>query len=340
MNAVKIGSRIVGPGQPCFVIAEIGINHNGSLDNALRLIDAAHKAGCQAVKFQKRDVETVYTAEELATPRAVDPSIIQNALERARTQRRRVLPEEALARLAVDIGNTRNGDLKWALEFGLKEFDTIELYCRERGMVWFASAWDGLSAHFMNGFQVACHKIASACLTHKNLLERVRSNGKPVILSTGGSTMEQIHRAVYVLGTEDLIIMHCVATYPCLDTDLNLKVIKTLRGEFPGVPIGYSGHERGILPSLVAVRLGAKVLERHITLDKTMPGSDQKASLEPDEFGELVAKVRQFESGRTMLDDMLPTEVIKAVCGDGIKRVLPAEVPVMKKLRRKDTLSN
>lgn len=338
MGSVRIGDRLVGPGQPCFVIAEIGINHNGSLENALKLIDAAARAGCQAVKFQKRDVETVYTAEELAMPRTVDPSIINNALARARSQQRRVLPDEALARLAVNIGNTTNGDLKWALEFGLKEFDTIEIFCRERGIIWFASAWDGLSAHFMNGFQVACHKIASACLTHRNLLERVRSNGKPVILSTGGSSMEQIRKAVDILGRTDLVVLHCVASYPCADRDLNLRVIETLAREFPDVPIGYSGHEAGIEPSLVAVSLGACVLERHITLDKTMPGSDQKASLEPSEFGRLVSSVRALESGTVRLGDLVGGDLVSLVSGDGIKTVLPAEIPVMKKLRRRDTL--
>ncbi len=338
MSAIRIGSHLVGPGEPCFVIGEIGINHNGSLENALQLIDAAHRAGCQAVKFQKRDVETVYTSQELAAPRAVDPSIIRNALERARTQHRRVLPDEALARLAVDITNTTNGDLKWALEFGLKEFDTIEIFCKERGIIWFASAWDGLSAHFMNGFQVACHKIASACLTHRNLLERVRSNKKPVILSTGGSTPEQVRKAVQVLGVDDLAILHCIAAYPCDDADLNLRVIQTLRDEFPGVPVGYSGHERGILSSLVAVALGACILERHITLDRTMPGSDQKASLEPAELTELISSIRAMERGEAALEDIVSQDAISLVTGDGIKRVLPSEVPVMKKLRRRDTL--
>lgn len=338
MRTVKIGSKLVGSGQPCFVVAEIGINHNGSLDIAKQLIDAAVAAGCDAVKFQKRDVETVYTAEELATPRKVDASIIRNALERARTQRRRVLPDEALARLAVDITNTTNGDLKFALEFGLKEFDDIERYCCERGILWFASAWDGLSAHFMNGFNVPCHKIASACLTHKDLLTRVRSNRKPVILSTGGSTMEQVQKAVDVLGREDLIILHCIANYPCKDDEVNLGVIATLQKTFPDIPIGYSGHEAGSLPSLVAVMMGACVVERHITLDKTMPGSDQKASLEPSALVELVQAIPVFERREFSASELIKPGQLDVLQGDGIKRVLDSEVPVMKKLRRKDTL--
>ncbi len=286
--AVKIGDKWVGEGYPCFVVAEIGINHNGSLEIAKKLIGAAVEAGADAVKFQKRTVEIVYTAEELAKPRE------------------------------SPFGTT-NGDLKYALEFSMKEYDTIDLFCQEKGIMWFASSWDGLSAHFINGFNVPCHKIASPCLTHIDLLKRVRYNGKPVILSTGGSTMEQIEKAVEILGREDLIILHCVANYPCEDSEINLRIINALRLIFPGVPIGYSGHERGILPSVMAVAMGVCLVERHITLDKNMPGSDHKASLEPEEFKQMVAQIRRLE----------------VVMGSGIKRVLPSEIPVMEKLRRK-----
>lgn len=333
---VVIGDTAVGDGYPCFVIAEIGINHNGSLDIAKRLIDIAVEAGCNAVKFQKRDVQTVYTDAELAQKRAFDQSFLEHARERVKLNgaKRRVLPESSMARLWMDPTDTTNGDLKYALEFDLKEFDTIERYCKERGILWFASSWDGLSAHFMNGFAVPCHKIASACLTHKDLLERVRGNGKPVILSTGGSTMEQVRKAVGVLGTDDLIIMHCVATYPCRDEDVNLGVIDTLREEFPGVPVGYSGHEQGLDPSLVAVALGACALERHVTLDRTMPGSDHKASVEPEELKRLVGRIRDLEAGQVTIEELVAPERIKVLEGDGVKRVLPAEEPVMQKLRR------
>ncbi|MFH1380614.1 MAG: N-acetylneuraminate synthase family protein, partial [Candidatus Omnitrophota bacterium] len=216
------------------------------------------------------------------------------------------------------ISDTTNGDLKYALEFGLKDFDTIDRYCREKGVLWYASAWDGISAHFINGFNVPCHKIASACLTHTDLLKRVRSNGKPVILSTGGSSIEQILRAVEILGREDLIILHCVANYPPSDEELNMSVIHTLKRMFPGVPIGYSGHEFDNLASLVAASMGACMIERHITLDRNLPGSDHKASIEPHEMEDLVQQIRRIE---------------KAV-GDGLKRVLSSEVPVMRKLRR------
>jgi N-acetylneuraminate synthase len=336
MNTVTIGSKKVGAGHPCFIIGEIGINHNGSLEIAKQLIDAAVAAGCDAVKFQKRDIETVYTPEELATPRKVDPSFIRHAVERSKVDGRRhhVLPTEALARLMVDINDSTNGDLKYALEFGLREFNLIEMYCKEKGILWFGSAWDGLSAHFLNGFDVPCHKVASACLTHADLLRRIRSNRKPVILSTGGSTLEQVQKAVEVLGTDDLVILHCIANYPCADDEINLATIDTLRKTFPNVPIGYSGHEQGILPSLVAVSMGACVVERHITLDRAMPGSDQKASLDPAQLKELVQNIRDLEAGKFPIDALVSAEVMEVVQGDGVKRVLPSEVPVMAKLRR------
>lgn len=321
MASVRIGARPVGLGHPCFVVAEIGINHNGSLEISKQLIDAAVDAGADAVKFQKRTVQVVYSETELAKPRKVDGSIIQNAMERSVIEdiKWSVLPEESIARLKEDITNTTNGDLKYALEFGIKEYDIIDLYCREKGIMWFASSWDGLSAHFVNGYNVPCHKIASACLTHSDLLRRVRSNGKPVILSTGGSTIEQVEKAVNILGREDLVILHCVANYPCPDQELNLLTMNTLRQKFPGVPVGYSGHELGVLPSVAAVALGACMIERHITLDRHMPGSDQSASLEPREFKQMIQEIRRIET----------------VMGDGVKRVLDSEVPVMQKLRRK-----
>ncbi len=322
MGAVKIGDKWVGDGNPCFTVAEIGINHNGSIEVVKQLIDAACLAGASAVKFQKRTVGIVYTPEELAKPRKVDPSIIKNAFGRMVIEGIRyddVLPGDSIERLRRDSGDTTNGDLKHALEFNLKCYDIIDLYCREKNIPWFASSWDGPSAHFVNGFNVPCHKIASPCLTHADLLKRVRSNGKPVILSTGGSTIEQIEKAVNILGREDLIILYCVANYPCKDYEINLLVIETLKRKFAGVPIGYSGHETGILPSVAAAAMGACLVERHITLSKNMPGTDHKASLEPQAFGQMVNEIRRFETIR----------------GDGIKRVLPSEIPIMEKLRRK-----
>lgn len=321
MGAVKIGNKWVGEGYPCFIVAEIGINHNGSVEIAKQLIDVAVEAGADAVKFQKRTVEVVYNSEELSKNRKVDTSIIKNAFDRTIVEGVRfpVFPEESINRLRDNPENTTNGDLKYALEFNMKDYDTIDRYCREKGIMWFASSWDGHSAHFINGYNVPCHKIASACLTHADLLKRVRYNGKPVILSTGGSTMDQIEKAVNILGRENLVILYCVASYPCQDYEMNLLIIETLKRKFAGVPIGYSGHEIGILPSVAAAVMGACLIERHITLGKNMPGSDHKASLESQEFKQMIYEIRRFEKIR----------------GDGIKRYLASEIPVMEKLRRK-----
>jgi len=285
-KVVKIGDRLVGDGQPCFIVAEIGINHNGDLDIARRLISAALLAGCDAVKFQKRTIEVVYTPEELARPRE------------------------------SPFGTT-NGDLKRGLEFGYEQYRQIDEYCKAHNMMWFASCWDEGSVDFIEQFSPPCYKIASACLTDDNLLRHHRRYGRPIILSTGMSTIEQIDHAVEVLGTEDLVLMHCTSTYPSSIEELNLKAIWTLRDRY-GVPVGYSGHEVGLSPSLAAAVLGACIIERHITLDRAMWGSDQAASVEPHGFARLVRDIR----------------VIEKAMGDGIKRVYDSEIPVMRKLRR------
>ncbi len=287
-NLVRIGDRLVGTGQPCFIVAEIGINHNGSLEIAKKLIDAAALAGCNAVKFQKRTVEVVYLPEELAKPRE------------------------------SPFGTT-NGDLKRAIEFGLEEYREIDWYCRERGILWYASCWDEGSVDFVEQFNPPCYKIASASLTDDNLLLHHRGYNRPIILSTGMSTLEQIDHAVEVLDTSDLILLSCTSTYPAPLEELNLRVIELLQKRY-GVPIGYSGHEVGLAPSLGAVALGACSIERHITLDRAMWGSDQAASVEWQGFWRLVKDVRAIE----------------LAMGDGIKRLWPSEVPVMKKLRRVD----
>lgn len=322
--SVKINGRKVGSGHPCFFIAEIGINHNGSLDMAIQLIDVAVSAGAEAVKFQKRSIPIVYTSEELATPRNFDASIVHNAMTRMDIEgvAYEVFPPANLERLRSK-GQTTNGDLKYALEFDTKEYDTIDRYCKEKGVSWSASAWDGQSAHFVNGFDDVCWlKVASACLTHRNLLERVKAKKKPVILSTGGSTVEQVQRAVEILGTEDLILLHCVAMYPPGDSDTNLLIMETLRRMYPSVPVGYSSHSTDVLPAIAAVAMGAVVIEAHLTLDQSLPGSDHKASLTPDQFATMVSDCRRVERLR----------------GDGVKRVLPGEATTMKKLRRVDDL--
>ena len=286
MSEVKIGDRIVGGRYPCYIIAEIGINHNGDLDMARKLIDAAVSAGCDAVKFQKRTVDVVYTKEELARPR-------ENP-----------------------FGPT-NGDLKRGLEFGLADYTAIDEYCREKNIVWFVSCWDEGSVDFIDAFNPPAYKIASASLTDDDLLVHTRSKGKPIILSTGMSSLEQIDHAVKVLGKHDLVILHSSSTYPAHYEELNLRVIPVLQQQF-AVPIGYSGHETGIPSSVAAVALGACMVERHLTLDRAMWGSDHAASLEPNGITRLVRDVR----------------LIETAMGDGVKRVLDRELPVIEKLRR------
>ncbi len=285
-NSIEIGGRQVGPGHPCFIIAEIGINHNGSVETALRLIDAAVESGCQAVKFQKRTIDLVYTREELSRPRE------------------------------SPFGAT-NGDLKRGLEFGREEYRAIDVYCREKGILWFASCWDESAVDFIEEFNPPCYKIASACLTHDDLLRRCRATSRPLIMATGMSTIEQIRHAVAVVGLERLILLHTTSTYPSRVDDLNLRVMQTLQREF-ACPVGYSGHEVGLQTSMAAVALGACVIERHLTLDRSMWGSDQAASVEPHGFALLVRDIRTIERA----------------LGDGVKRVIPDEVSIMEKLRR------
>ena len=285
---MKIGATQIGDGAPCYIVAEIGINHNGSVEQALKLIAAAKEAGCNAVKFQKRTVDVVYTAEELAKPR------------------------ESV------FGHT-NGDLKRGLEFGVDEYTEIDRYCKALGIDWFASCWDIEAVHFMdNIFDPPCFKIASASLTDEALLSTIYFLDRPAILSTGMSTLKQIDRAVSILDEKNLVLLHCVSTYPAWNTELNLRCIQTLRKRYKFTPVGYSGHELGIASTVAAVALGACMVERHITLSRELWGSDQSASLEPHELKELVRDIRFVESAM----------------GDGVKRVVDRELPIMAKLRR------
>jgi N-acetylneuraminate synthase len=315
--AVTIGNVTVGAGQPCFIIAEIGINHNGSVEIAKQLVDLAVKTGCQAVKFQKRTVDVVYTAEELAKPRTFDRSFIEHAFDRTHRYGG-VLSSEAQARLASASDATTNGDLKYALEFNEAEYREIDQYCREKGILWTASPWDVASVEFLERFDPPFYKIASASLTDTELLRAIAKTGKPVVLSTGMSTLEQVRTAAGILNSVPVALLHCVSTYPAKDEDLNLKGITTLQAEFPDLVIGYSGHENGATLSVCAVALGAAIVERHITLDRTMPGSDQAASLEPFRLDLMTANIRRLERA----------------LGDGVKQVIPAEAAVRDKLRR------
>jgi len=285
---IRIGDRWVGDGHPTYIIAEIGINHNGSVDIAKLLIDAAVKAGVDAVKFQKR-------TPEICTPRD-------------QWDKMRETP----------WGYIRYIDYRHKVEFGLDEYQEIDRYCREKGITWFASVWDKPSVDFLEQFEPVAYKIPSAALTDHDLLRHVRATGRPLILSTGMSTMEQIRAAVDVVGTENLVLMHATSTYPCEPDELNLRMIQTLKREFPTVPIGYSGHEVGLVTTAVAVALGACMVERHITLDRAMWGSDQAASVEPGGLQKLVKYIR----------------VTERALGDGVKRVYESEMPALRKLRR------
>jgi N-acetylneuraminate synthase len=266
MSTVKIGNRLVGDDQPCFIIAEIGINHNGDIDVAKRLITVAVAAGCDAVKFQKRTIEVVYSPEELAKPR-------ENP-----------------------FGPT-NGDLKYGLEFGQEEYEEIDAFCKSIKMCWFASPWDEQSVDFLEQFELPLYKIASASLTDDNLLRYIRTKGKPIILSTGMSTYAEIDHAVDVLGKQELILMHATSTYPADYSELNLRAIPTMGARY-GVPIGYSGHETGLATSVCAAALGACSVERHITLDRASWGSDQAASLGPNGISRVVHDIRLWEQAR------------------------------------------
>jgi N-acetylneuraminate synthase len=286
MATVRIGNTLVGDGQPCYVIAEIGINHNGDVELAKRLISIAVAAGCGAVKFQKRTIDVVYSAAELARPRE------------------------------SPFGET-NEDLKRGLEFREEQYCEIDRYCREVRMPWFASCWDEASVDFVEKFNPPAYKIASASLTDDNLLRHTRATQRPIILSTGMSTIEQVDHAVEVLGMNDLILMHTCSTYPSVYPELNLRVIGTLRERY-GLPVGYSGHETGLPSSVAAVALGACIVERHITTDRALWGSDQAASLEPNGITRLVRDIRLVETSM----------------GSAEKVIVPSEVPIMQKLRR------
>jgi len=289
MQPVKIGNRLVGPGQPTFIVAEIGINHNGDMKLVKQLISAAVTAGCDAVKFQKRTVDVVYTPEELARPRE------------------------------SHFGQT-NGDLKRGLEFAHSQYAEIDQFCRSMDIIWFASCWDKGSVDFVEQFNPPCYKIASACLTDDELLRYHRQKRRPLFLSTGMSTLQQIDHAMEVLGREDLVLMHCTSTYPSKVEELNLKVIPSLIERYD-VPVGYSGHEVGLYTTLAAIVLGACSVERHITLDRAMWGTDQAASVEPPGIARLVKDIR----------------AVGVAMGDGVKRVYESEIPVMQKLRRGTT---
>lgn len=288
-KALSIGGRFIGAPYPAYIIAEIGINHNGDIEVAKKLIDAAVNAGCDAVKFQKR------------TPEICVPIEQRNIV--------RETPWGALTYL----------EYRHRLEFGQDEYEEIDRYCRQKAIPWFASCWDEPSVDFIEQFSPICYKIASASLTDIPLLIHINRMGRPMILSTGMSTMEEIRSAVSHLEIDRLIIVHCTSGYACNPEVLNLRMIQTLQQEFRCL-VGYSGHEDGFPAAHVAISLGASYIERHITLDKGMWGSDHGLSLEPEGFQRLVHDIRNIE---------------KAL-GDGVKRVYECERPLLTRLRRKN----
>ncbi len=284
---INIGGHMLGDGHPVHIVAEIGINHNGDVEIAKKLIDAAVESGCDAVKFQKR-------TPLLATP-----------------------PDQRDKMRQTPWGYITYLEYRYKVEFGYDEYKELDAYCKEKGILWYASCWDEEAVDFIEQFNPPCYKIASASLTDKTLLTQLKATGRPLILSTGMSTMDQIHDAVNFLGQDNLVLFHATSTYPCNPEELNLRMITTLRETFT-CPIGYSGHEVGLPTTVAAVALGACAVERHITLDRAMWGSDQAASVEPAGFERLVRYIRTVE----------------AAMGDGVKKVYESELPQLAKLRR------
>jgi N-acetylneuraminate synthase len=291
MRLIDIGNgRKIGDGQPAYIIAEIGINHNGSMDIAKKLIDAAVECHCDAVKFQKR-------TPELCVPK-----------------------DQWEIKRDTPWGQMSYIDYKRKTEFGLEEYKEIDRYCKEKGIAWFASCWDEPSVDFIEQFNPLMYKFASASLTDHALLLKAKATGKPIMLSTGMSTLNEIVDAVKALGTDKLMIAHSTSSYPCPVEELNLRMINTLQEMYPDTPIGYSGHETGLATTVVAVSIGACFVERHFTLDRAMWGSDHAASVEVPGMAKLVRDIRSAETA----------------LGDGVKKVYESEMGPRKRLRKVD----
>lgn len=271
-----------------FFIAEIGINHNGDIQNALKLIESSKLAGCDAVKFQKR------------TPKIATPKSSWNIMRE------------------TPWGKMKYIDYKKKIEFGKKEYDIINKFCKKINILWTASCWDIPSVNFIEQYKVKFHKVPSACITDLDLLKELKKTNKPIIISTGMSTEKQIQRAVKIVSQKNLSILHCNSSYPAQNHQLNLKYIEKLKTTYKKSVIGYSGHEMNLSSSVAAVVLGAKIIERHITLDKSMWGTDQQASIEPIGFARLIRDVRNVENS----------------LGKPVKIVYPEEKIIMSKLRK------
>lgn len=288
MNNFKIGNRVIGSEEPVFIIAEIGINHNGSLDNVFKLIDLSKETGCDAVKFQKR-------TPEIAVPKS-------------QWDVQRETPWGIMSYL----------DYKKKIEFSIDQYKEIDRYCKKKDIFWFASCWDEQAVEDIASVNAVCFKIASASLTDKATINSMLKYSVPLIMSTGMSTMNEIEESLKNISRETIGLLHATSSYPCEYEELNLNMIKTLKERFPTHVIGYSGHESGLVSTSAAVALGAKIIERHITLDRAMWGTDQAASLGPNGFRTLVQHIRTVE---------------KAL-GDGIKKVYESEISIRDKLRR------
>lgn len=285
---IQVGDRRIGGEAPVYVIAEIGINHNGSVELAKKLIDGAVLSGCDCVKFQKR-------TPELCTPRD------QWDLERD-----------------TPWGRIRYIDYRHKVEFDFAQYAELDRHCRERGIQWTASAWDEPSVDFLANFEVPFLKAASASLTDLPLLSAMRATGIPIMLSTGMSTLDEVDAAVALFGTDPLMLAHTTSAYPCPPKELNLRCISLLRERYPHVEVGYSGHEVGLATTFAAVVMGASFVERHVTLDRSMWGSDQAASVEIVGLQRLVRDIRAIEES----------------LGDGVKRVYASEAKARERLRR------
>ncbi|MCW8812070.1 MAG: N-acetylneuraminate synthase family protein, partial [Chlorobium sp.] len=277
---IKVGNRMIGDGHPVFIVAETGINHNGSLDIAKKLIQGAKAAGADAVKFQKRTPEICVPKDQWNVERD------------------------------TPWGRMTYIDYRYKVEFSKEDYSVIDKFCKEKNIIWFASCWDEEAVDFMEQFDVPIYKTASAILTDINLLKKHKTLNKPVMISTGMSTMEEIEEAVKIFENKNHLVAHSTSTYPCPNEELNLKMITTLREKYPNTPIGYSGHETGLAPTWAAVVLGASFVERHITLDRAMWGSDQAASVEVNGFNRLIRNIRDIE----------------IALGDGIKKVYQSEM--------------
>ena len=286
-NKVSVGKKAIGAGEPVYIIAEIGINHNGDIEIAKQLMDVAVETGCDAVKFQKRTPEICVPEEQKSIPRE------------------------------TPWGSMTYFEYKKRIEFEQKEFEQIDAYAKKIGIDWFASPWDVPSVDFLEGFNVPCQKIASACLTDSELLTAINKTNTTTILSTGMSSMQEIDKAVSLLNDVPLAIAQATSTYPAEASELNLRAIQTFSEKYK-VPVGYSGHERGLQVTIAAVALGATFIERHITLDRSMWGTDHSASLEPEGLKKLVRDIR----------------IVELALGDGKKKVYDSEIPIRAKLRR------